>query len=188
MEALAPNFRNYKNLANARMKDGRSALAHVVERYRQDMDGTRLSSGEFDTLIRRMNRKDYTPQGINYQVGNLERRRHEAMIKRGVGDSKIMALDSDLYHGTADKTSSQRIPANLLGRVYRLMQTPQRIYEHLSPQHKQHGREFHFVESAGGGKVIKVVLRQKLPTTSLQLVTMGWVSDQYTGAEYEKIW
>ena len=190
MEALAPNFRNYKNLANARMKDGRSALAHVAERYRQDMDTTRLTAGEFDTLIRRMNKKNYTKQKkrILYQVGNLDRQRHEAMIRAGVTDSKIMVTDHDLHHGTADKTAGQRIPDRLFGRIYQLMQKPERIYENTTPSSRRQGREFHFVESTGDGKALKIVLRQKLPTTALQVVTMGLIPDQYEGAQYEKIW
>jgi hypothetical protein len=187
-EALAPNFREYSNLANYRMKDGRSALAHVTERYRQDMDGTRLTSGEFDILIRRMNEKDYNPQGINYQVGNLDRQRYEAMIKNRVDDSKIMSGDWELYHSTADKNARQRIPVNMLGRVYQLIQTPERIYENTVPRRERLGREFHFVQDTHDGKVMRIVLRQKLPTTSLQIVTMGWVPNQYDGGQYEKIW
>jgi len=187
-EALAPNFRSYSNLANYRMDDGRSALAHVAERYRQDMDNTKLASGEFDVLIRRMNQKDYTPKEINYQVGNLDRQRHEAMIKAGVDDSKIMASDKELYHGTADKNATQKIPNDLLGKIYQLMQTPEQILENKKPKHKRLGREFHFVKSTGDGKAIKIVLRQKMPATSLQIITMGWVADQYEGGQYEKIW
>ena len=187
-EALAPNFREYSNLANYRMDDGRSALAHVAERYRQDMDGTRLTSGEFDTVIRRMNEKDYTAQGINYQVGNLDRQRHEAMIKNFVDDSKIMAQDKELYHGTADKNASQRIPSNMLGRVYQLLQTPERIYEETKLSHPRQGRVFHFVQDTHDGKVLKVVLRQQQPGTALRVITIGWVEDHYGNQVFKKIW
>jgi hypothetical protein len=187
-EALAPNFRSYENLANYRMDDGRSALAHVAERYRQDMDGTRLTSGEFDTLIRRMSQKDYTPQHINYQVGNLDRQRHEAMINAGVDDSKIMAADSDLYHGTADKVASQKIPERLFGDLYRTMQTPERIYEETELQHKNQGRVFHFVKNTGDGKVLKIVLSQRQKTLALRIKTLAWVEDEYGQQKFKKIW
>jgi hypothetical protein len=187
-EALAPNFRSYGNLANYRMDDGRSALAHVAERYRQDMDGTRLTTGEFKIFLDRMNKKDYTPQGINYQVGNLDRQRYEAMMKNKVDDSKIMALDRDLYHGTADKNAGQKIPANLLGKVYELMQTPERIYENTAPRSKRSGREFHFVQDTHDGKVLKVVLRQQMPNTALRVITMGWMEDGYGNPAFKKIW
>ena len=187
-EALAPNLRNYTNLANHLMEDGRTALAHVTERYRQDMDGTRLEPGEFDTLIRRMSDKDYTPQGINYQVGNLDRQRHEAMISNRVDDSKIMAGDKELYHGTADKNASQKIPANLLGKVYQLMQTPERIYENTEPRSKRSGREFHFVQDTHDGKMLKVVLRQHRPSAALRVITMGWMEDGYGNPAFKKIW
>jgi SPP1 gp7 family putative phage head morphogenesis protein len=184
-ESVAPNFRGFTNLANCRMSDGRSALAHVAERYRQDMDGSRMSGGEFDTLIRRMNQKDYTPQNITYQVGNLDRQRHEAMIKAGVDDSKIMAVDRDLYHGTADKNAGQKIPADRFGSVYQILQTPERIYEETGTKK---GRTFHFVKDTKDGKIIKVVLRQGMPTTALRIITMGWVEDQYGNPVFKKIW
>jgi SPP1 gp7 family putative phage head morphogenesis protein len=187
-EALAPNFRNYTNLANYRMDDGRSALAHVAERYRQDMDGTRLTSGEFDTLIRRINEKDYTPQGINYQVGNLDRQRHEAMINSRINDSKIMAMDSDLYHGIADKNTRQKIPQNQFKTLYQMLQTPERIFEETILDHPRQGRVFHFVHDTHDGKVLKVVLGQQQPGVALRITTMGWVEDHYGDARYKKIW
>jgi SPP1 gp7 family putative phage head morphogenesis protein len=188
-ESIAPNFRSYTNLANHRMSDGRSALSHVVERYRQDMDGTRMSGGEFDTLIKRMNRKDYTPQGINYQVGNLDRRRHDAMMKAGVDDSKIMATDRELYHSTADKNIVQKVPGDQLKSVYQTLQAPERIFENAEPKSRRFGREFHFVKDTKDGKVIKVVLRQSTPATALRIITMGWVEDQYGNSPaFKKIW
>jgi SPP1 gp7 family putative phage head morphogenesis protein len=186
-ETVAPNFRSYTNLANHRMKDGRSALAHVVERYRQDMDGARMSGGEFETLARRMNGKDYTPQGINYQVGNLDRQRYEAMMKAGVDDSKIMAVDRDLYHGIADKNAAQKIPPDQLGGIYQIFQNPERIFEETGQKPHQ-GRVFHFVKDTHDGKVIKIVLRQRTPATALRLITMGWVEDMYGQQKYKKIW
>jgi hypothetical protein len=186
-EALAPNFRSYKNLAGYRMDDKRSALAHAADRYRQDMDGTRMTGGEFNTLIKRMDQKDYTPQGVMYQVGNLDRRRHEAVMKAGVDDSRIMAADRDLYHSAGDKNAAQKIPAGRLADVYQILQTPERIFENTAPKSRRFGREFHFVKNAGG-KVIKVVLRQRLPGTSLRIATMGYVEDQYGNPAFKKIW
>jgi SPP1 gp7 family putative phage head morphogenesis protein len=187
-EAVAPNFNSYKNLAAYRMADGRTALRHVVDRYREDLDGTRMTSGEFDTLARRMNRKDYTPQGINYQVGNLDRPRHEAMMKAGVDDSKIMATDRELYHSTADKNAAQKVPGDQLKSVYQTLQVPERIFENTAPKSERFGREFHFVKDTRDGKVIKVVLRRKSPGTALQLTTMGYVEDQYGNPDFKKIW
>jgi hypothetical protein len=187
-EALAPNFSSYQNLANHRMDDGQTALAHVAERYRQDMDNTRLTAGEFKILLDKMNKKDYVPQDIFYQAGNLDRQRYEAMLKKRVNDSKIMAFDRDLYHGTADKNAEQKVPPNLFEDVYRNLQTPERIYEERKPKRSQLGRVFHFVKSTGDGKVIKIVLRQKLPTTALRIITIGRVADQYEEGQYERIY
>ncbi|GHV90839.1 phage morphogenesis protein [Spirochaetia bacterium] len=187
-ESVAPNFSTYKNLANYRMEDGRTALRHVVDRYREDMDGTRMTGGEFKVLVNRMEEKDYTPQNIIYQVGNLNAPRHEAMMKAGVDDSKIMATDLALYHGTADKNIGQKVPASRFDELYQTMQMPERIYENAQPRSSRFGREFHFVKSTQDGKVLKVVLRQKMPTTALRVITVGWVEDQYGQGSFKKIW
>jgi len=189
LEVLAPDFSSYKNLSGYRMDDGRTALAHVAERYRQDMDDARFTLGEFKILLGRMDKKDYVPQDIFYQVGNLDRQRHEAMMKKNVSDSKIMAFDRDLYHGTADKNTDQKIPADLFETVYQNLQTPERIYEETKPKYPNLGRVFHFVKGISGDMAIKIVTRQKLNVTALRVITMGIVSDQYDRevTKYDKI-
>jgi hypothetical protein len=190
-EALAPNFANYTNLKNYTMGDGRTAYVHVAERYRQDMDNTRLTSGEFDTLIDRINKKDFLPMNINYQVGNLDRQRHEAMMNAGVIDSKIMATDSALYHGTATKdrrTADQKVPADQLKEIYRTIQTPEKIFEEISGKRPHQGRIFHFVKDTHDGTVLKILLEQRIPSAALRIVTFGKVEDQYGQAMYKKIW
>ncbi|HPC71746.1 MAG TPA: phage minor head protein, partial [Treponema sp.] len=141
LEALAPNFARYKNLASIRMADGKTALRAVVDRYRADMDNTRLTQGEFVALLDRMNQKDYAPQNILYQVGNLDTERFVAMEKAGVVDSKIMAMDSDLYHGIADKVADQKIPKDLFEKLYETLQNPERIYENTEPKYPHLGKE-----------------------------------------------
>jgi hypothetical protein len=187
-EALAPNIAKYQNLADHKMDDKRSVLAHVAEKYRQDMDGTKMTSGEFNTLLRRMDQEDYSQQDIMYQVGNLDRRRHEAMTDIGINDSKIMATDRDLFHGTVAKNVRQKIPADQLGGIYQMLQTPERIFEETVVQRRNQGRMFHFVKSIRDGKVIKIVLRQRIPGTSLRIVTMGWVEDEYGKSAFKRIW
>jgi hypothetical protein len=187
-EALAPDFSSYSNLANYRMDDGKTALDHVIKNYRQDMDNTKMTSGEFDTLIRRMDKKEYYPLGILYQVGNIEASRHDAMMKAGILDSKIMAQDTDLHHGTAVKVNTQRIPNEFLGDLYPTIQKPERIYEETELQHKNQGRVFHFVKSTGDGKVLKIVLSQRQKTLALKIKTLAWVEDEYGQQKYKKIW
>ena len=186
-EAFAPNFSKYEALSRMRMSDGRTALRHVVDRYRADMDQTRLTQGEFKTLLDRMNEKDYVPQGILYQVGNLDTDRFAAMEKVGVGDSRVMALDADLYHGTADKVSDQKIPKDRFEELYETLQSPERIYENTEPKYPRLGKEFHFVKDTKDGKSITVVLR-RMPGAALKIRTMGWIEDQHSGGAYEKIW
>ena len=189
-EALAPNFDNYQNLKNFSMSDGRTAFAHVAERYRQDMDNTRLTAGEFDTLITRINQKDFKPMGINYQVGNLDRQRHEAMIKAGIVDSKIMATDGELFHGTVmkDRTVDQKVPADQLGEIYRTLQMPEKIFEEVTGKRSRQGKIFHFVKDTHDGTVLKILLEQRNPSMALRIVTFGKVEDHYGEARYKKIW
>gem|GEM_PF-885295 len=184
-EALAPNFSNYTNLKNCTMSDGRTAYAHVAERYRQDMDNIRMTNGEFDTLITRINQKDYTPMGINYQVGNLDRQRHEAMMRNEIVDSKIMATDSALYHGIANKNIGQKVPADQIKMIYQILQTPEKIFEEVGVKRR---RLFHFVKDTHDGKVLKILLEQKVPSAALRIVSVGKVEDQYGKAIYKKIW
>lgn len=92
-EALAPNFRKYKNLAKIKAEDGRSVLSHITETYRKAMEDTKLTKGEFNVLAKRINKNDYTPQHILYQVGNLEAERFDTMQDIGVADCKIMTTD-----------------------------------------------------------------------------------------------
>lgn len=187
-EAFAPNFSKYQALAQTRLSDGRTALRHVVDRYRADMDGTRLTQGEFKTLVDRMNEKDYVPQGIQYQVGNLEASRADALMKEGVADSKVMADDKALYHGTADKNERQRLSKEQFEDVYRLFQEPEKIFENRTPDHPVNGREFHFVKDNGDGRTLIAVFRQKSKASALRLVTLGVVKDSYIGERWKKIW
>jgi hypothetical protein len=170
------------------MADGKTALSHVTEKYRSAMDNTRLTQAEFNALVKRMDKKDYTPQNILYQVGNLDGARFEVMRIAGVADSKIMSRDDDLHHGTADKNAAQKIPERLFNALYETLQTPEAIYENTSPDYPNAGREFHFVKDTKDGKVLKVVLKQLQKAFSLRIKTMGWVINQNPGELFVRIW
>jgi hypothetical protein len=188
-EALAPNFGNYKGLANCRMPDGRSALAHVVDRYRRDMDTTRLSENEFNVLLNRVQQADYKRNDIPIQIGNLEKSRHEAMLdKAGVIDSKTMAAARELRHGTFTKITDQKVPADQQKFFYQMFSHPERIYENLDPKSPHLGREFHFVNDPHDGKVIKLVFRQQNKNMALRLETIGKVVDEYRGPNWTWIY
>jgi hypothetical protein len=186
-EALAPNFQKYKNLADIRMDDGRTALRHVIDRYRDDMDETRLSQGQFKMLVDRMGKGEYEYRDILYQVGNLDVARHEAMMKAGLGDSKVMASDRRIQHGTIDKNNAQRVPETLYGDLYQMLQMPEGIYEERSPERPRNGRAFHFVKDTKDGKTLMAILRC-LGGTALRVVTMGWATYEYPEGMYKKIW
>ena len=186
-ETLAPNFGNYKNLAGIRMDDGKTALRHVADRYRKDMDSIRLNENEFNILFKRTQQADYKPNEIPIPVGNLDRARHEAMMNAGIIDSKIMAATKELRHGTIDKVDKQKVPADQIGLFYNLFSSPEHIYENLKPKSPHLGREFHFIKDTHDGKVLKMVFRQKQPNMALRLETIGKVEDEYSGAKYKKI-
>jgi hypothetical protein len=44
------------------------------------------------------------------------------------------------------------------------------------------------VKDTHDGKVIKVLLEQRIPSTALRIVTIGKVEDHYGEAMYKKIW
>jgi hypothetical protein len=181
-EALAPNFNKYTNLPRDAVKD-------IYARYRNNMDGTRITKGEFQTLIKRTNEADYKPLNIHYQIGNLEAERFEALRKKGVADSKIMAADSRLRHGTGQKNKGQKVPERLFEELYETLQSPESIYE-AEGRDKPY-REFHFVKDTNDGKKLKAVLQHKRlgkNATALQLTTIGYAQYEYTGGQYEKIW
>jgi hypothetical protein len=186
-EALAPDFSKYTHLKTIKMPDGRTALREVIGRYCADMEQTKMSLGQFKTLIERMEKKEVKPQEIMYQVGNVEGERFNALLDAGVGDSKVMASDERLYHGVAAKNTKQKIPPNLFEDLYALFQKPEAVYENRKPKHAENGREFHFVKDTGDGKKLAVVVRKR-EHTALRVITAGWSTYDYTDARYKKIW
>jgi hypothetical protein len=179
-EALAPNFSKYTNLP-------KDTLAAVREKYRTDMENTKMSFGQFQKLKGAMEAKDYRfekKRAINYQAGNLDKARQEAM---SVNDSKVMASEERIYHGLIAKNAKQKIPPELVGDAYKTISAPEEIYENTAPKHKEAGREFHFVKKLKGGKIISIVVR-KLNDTALKIITMGVTGDEHNGKNFKKIW
>jgi formylmethanofuran dehydrogenase subunit E len=127
---------------------------------------------------------------INYQVGNLEKSRFEALRKSGVTDSKIMATDTRLWHGTSEKAERQKIDEVFFKDIYTLFQEPENIYEEKKKDKAY--RTFHFLKDTKDGKKLKAVFytkRLKDSLTALQLTTMGHGNYEYTDkGKYEKIW
>jgi hypothetical protein len=108
LEALAPNFSKYTNLP-------KESIKQIYGAYHQSMNGTRLTEGEFTTLVKSIREPSYKTLNIMYQVGNVETKRFQAMQKEGVTDSKVMGTDFDLWHGLADKVSDQIIDEQFFG-------------------------------------------------------------------------
>jgi hypothetical protein len=176
-EALAPNFGKYENLPE-------TVITEAQERYRRDMDTTRLTEGEFKILLRRTAESDYKPLNILYTVGNLDAKRFKKMQEKGVMDSKIMATDYDLWHGTGDKDSAHPITETHFDDLYILFQEPQSIYS----DDKEHTL-FHFIKETSDGKKIKVImyrLKLKDGTTALKVLSMEHVT--YDPQKYKQIW
>ncbi|MDR2433342.1 MAG: hypothetical protein LBD47_02085, partial [Treponema sp.] len=183
-EALAPNFNKYKNLP-------RDTLNRIYKNYHRSMNNTRLSEGEFKTLIKRTNEADYKPLNVNYQAGNLEMKRFEAMRDAGVRDSKIMATDHDLWHGTGNKNVKQKIPEKLFSELYTTFQEPEHIYREKAPARSTQEQIFHLVKDTKDGKKIKIVVHVRTlgnGQTSMRVRTLGHAEYDYTGKNYETIW
>jgi hypothetical protein len=183
-EALAPNFNRYQNLPQ-------DALKQIYAAYHRSMNGTRMTEGEFKTLLKRTGEADYKPLNVNYQVGNLEMKRFGAMRDAGVHDSKIMASDHDLWHGTGDKTAKQKIPEKLFNELYTTFQEPERIYREKVPAQTAQESVFHLVKDTGDGKKIKIIVHVRTlgnGQTSMRVRTIGYADYDYTGKNYEKIW
>jgi uncharacterized protein with gpF-like domain len=178
-EALAPNFSKYTNLP-------KDTLAAAKEKYRADMEKTKLSFGQLKKLKDAMEAKDYRfekKRAVNYQVGNLDKARQTAM---DADDSKIMASEERIYHGLVAKAENQKIKEGRMADVYKAISEPEEIYENTAPNHKEFGREFHFVKKLKDGKIINIVLR-KLNGTALKIITMGEIDDHHKSAKYKKI-
>jgi hypothetical protein len=153
------------------------------------MNGTHMNEGEFKTLLKHTNEADYKRNNIMYQVGNLETKRHEAMRKAGVSDSKIMAADGDLWHGTGDKNAKQKVPEERFDDLYKTINEPEYIYEEIVKDKLY--RVFHFVRDTKDGKKIKVLLhtlRLDKTQTALKIRTLGYSTYDYTDDKYKKIW
>jgi hypothetical protein len=182
-EALAPNFDKYKNIPETLLKE-------IKAKYHRDMKETRMTEGEFTSFMRRYNEKDYKPINALFQVGNLEAGRFARMQKEGTGDSKIMAFDRDLHHGTARKNEDQYIPESLYGKVYEAIGEPDHIYFETGSEKDRQGKAYHFVKSTGDGKVIKVFLRQNNRLNAMKITTIGRIPDEYQDhpARYKQIW
>jgi hypothetical protein len=182
-EALAPNFNKYQNLPQ-------DALEKIYANYHRSMNGTRMSEGEFKTLLERTNEVDFHWIGIQYQVGNLEEKRYEALREAGVQDCKIMATDERLWHGTSDKNEGQKIEPEYFNELYKTINEPQYIYEEDVSALKKPYRVFHFVRDTNDHKKIKIILYTKPLKNSqmaLQIRTMGKSTYEYNGKKYKSI-
>jgi hypothetical protein len=150
-----------------------------------------MTEGEFNTLLKRVNETNYKTLNINYQVGNLEEQHFKAMQKTGIQDSKILATDYTLWHSTGDKNAKQKIPEELFGDVYRMLQEPEAIYQEKVPVKTRQHQIFHLVKGDKNGKKIKIIVHVKRlgnGQTVMQIRTMGYAEYDYRGTNYVKIW
>jgi uncharacterized protein with gpF-like domain len=173
-EALAPNFNKYTNFP-------KETLKQICRNYHKDMNNTRLTEGEFTTLMKRIREPGYKTLNVMYQIGNLEEKRFQALQKQGVRDSKIMATDFDLWQG--------KVPEQLFDKLYRLLQEPETIFEQKDIKSTQE-RILHFVKETKDGKKIKVIVHVRTlenGQTAMQIQAMGYANYDYTGKNYVEI-
>jgi uncharacterized protein with gpF-like domain len=183
-EALAPNFNRYTNL-NEEVKK------QIYANYHRNMNGTRISEGEFKTLLKRINEADYKDTGVQYQIGNLEAKRFKKLRRAGIEDCKIMSADKQLRQGTAKKSEGQKIAEDNWGDLYKTFNEPDHIYEEAIKGKGELYRVFHFVKDNVNGKKIKVLLRvkdmEKLQT-SLNVLTLEITDYVYKDKKFIEIW
>jgi hypothetical protein len=182
-ESLAPDFDKYTNLPE-------ELRTEMKANYHREMSNTSMTEGEFVAFMGRYNEKDYHPINVIFQVGNLEFDRFKKMQNEGVTDSKIMAFDHDLHHGTADKYKDQTVPTYHYKTVYKAINNPDHIYFEKGTDNDKQGKAFHFVKSTGDGKVIKVFLRHSGRARAMKITTIGWIPDEYQNhpTRYKEIW
>jgi hypothetical protein len=152
-EALAPNFSKYKNLPV-------DAFRAIKERYRSDMDKTRLSFGQMKKINDAMNAGDYQfkrRRAINYQAGNLGKKPFEAT---GLDDSKVMINEERIRHAFRQKGDAT-IPEDCMADAYQALQEPDFIYEEKKARHGERALIFHFVKKTKNQKIINAVLEKK---------------------------
>jgi hypothetical protein len=181
-EALAPNFSKYQNLPQ-------NALEQIYAKYHEDMKNNSMTSGEFRTLLKRINESDYKNNNVQYQVGNLEPERFGKLLHAGISDCKIMSTDERLRHGTAKKTEGQKIPEENWSDLYKALNEPDHIYEE-TVKGKLY-RVFHFVKDNVNGRKIKILLHArdlKKLQTSLEVRTVGIADYVYKNNKFIEIW
>jgi hypothetical protein len=179
-ETLAPRFDQYHNVPAA-------ALETALAQYRKDMDTTRLTHGEFKSLLKRIHEADYKPLHCRYQVGNLKETPFKQMQTQGVVDSKIMATDYELWRGTGD-TTDQSIPERLFDALYTLLQNPEILYEEQGTGKGY--AVFHLVKDTGDGKKIKILVqwsKLKNSTRALKIISMGYAPYDYPDRTYKAL-
>jgi SPP1 gp7 family putative phage head morphogenesis protein len=179
-ETLAPNFDKYEYLEQA------GILETVRERYREDMENTKISFGELLVLkdemaIRQPKIEEEFPENnpILYLIGNLDAETQKIM---GINDSKIMINGHRIYHGFFEKKEKQAVPEKYYQDLYDTMQNPSEIYERKDVKEalKQYGREFHFSKKVEDwpGKILNIILR-KPDNLAMQIITIGFMGDDH---------
>jgi hypothetical protein len=154
------------------------------------MNNTRLTEGEFTTLVKRIREPGYKTLNVMYQIGNLEEKRFQALQKQGVRDCKIMATDFDLWHGLADKVSEQAVEEQFLGDLYQTIQEPQFVFFEKTGTKSTQEQIYHFVKDTKDRKKIKIIVHARTLAdgqSAMQIRTIGHYAYDYTGAKYVEI-
>ena len=102
-EMFAPQFTNYTNLKKIDVK-GKSAFFRIINTYREEMNGYKLTQAEWDTYITNLQRNRVKNDALEYSdtpilFGILNQ---EASDKIGQ-DSKLMVTDRAILHATRDR-------------------------------------------------------------------------------------
>lgn len=177
LEAFAPNFGAYENLAKYKFPDGSSVLDQVISEYHSSMNLTRMTEGEFITLMN-VAGKDEVQKYILYQVGNLKTEQYNSLQQVEVQDSKIMT--------TLETIANSSLSKEFFPLLYKTFQAPEHIYENTNSSGK--GREFLLTSKTEAGKVMEVTVLRKQENTALRVISTK-ITDKHTpGGSYKQIY
>ena len=162
-EMFAPDFSRYKNLAEYKMPDGKSALNHVKKQYVDEMKRSSMTQGEWETWSKKVLEEDYNVQNIQVHAGNLK----QEITDHLKTDSKIVVSDKALKHSERDnKPDEKELPLEKISEIPNMASNPDSIFQEINRPDR-----YHFVQKYDEEKVVRLVFRKKTSSTSFQFVT-----------------
>jgi len=194
MEALAPDFSKFSNLQQYKDASGKSALGGIVDSYRQEISGLRLSKGEWNVISKRildtkiieknspivgavekMETFKTPKQGFQYFAGSLS---SDAANAIGTSEIKLMFSDQAIQHGRRwakiKSNPDQVLPLSEVKNFPDMMSNPDEIYFDSTNQTHLFIKKYSGKSENGSARedgLVKGVFRKVGPSQAWQLIT-----------------